>query len=328
MWHKTVLTRTSRQGQAVPIAPAGDPAFAPLFDPSMRWPVRRARLQVAVRSGFQRAVVVPAERRVLGWWRSNLPGAATLEGGGLPRRAIEEYLDEALTLHVNPRALIRSADWRGYPHKLRPSSSAFVWDGEWDLRRADLRFGSRYRFISELDVNRDDLTTTERFEKLKNLLDSGRPWSSHQQGILLDSEDRILLYLKVYLSFLDDMAIRGFDGSRGKDELGVAITREGTILKINRGLHRLAMAQRLGLPSVPVRVRAVHREWWQRTAGNARGDAALDKVALALQDCMPEQQAGELDPTQWPATFEWPATVPYQSSAARSVVGEVEESSR
>lgn len=215
-------------------------------------------------------------------------------------------MGNSLTLHVDPRQLIRTTDWRGYPHKLRPSSSAFIWDGEWDLRRGDLRFGSRYRFISDLDEHRDDLTRTERFAKLKVQLDSGRPWSSHQQGILLNSEQRILLYLRVYLSFLDDMAARGFDASRGKDELGVAVTRDGRLLKINRGLHRLAMAQRLGMPSIPVRVKAVHREWWQRVVGETRGEAALERLSAALRDCVPEYSTGEQDPQTYPDGFEWP----------------------
>lgn len=289
------------------MAPAGDPAFAPLYDPRMHWPIRRARLQVAAREWFQAAIGMPVERQLLWWWLAGYPGAEALERRGLPRRAIEHYLGDALIVHVDPRALIRSTDWRGYPHKRRPSSSAFIWDGEWDLRRGDLRFGSRYRFISELDEHRDDLTRTERFAKLAARLDSGRPWSSHQQGVLLDSRERVLTYLRAYLGFLDDMAVNGFDDSRGKDELGVAVSREGRLLKINRGLHRLAMAQRLGLPSVPVRVRAVHSEWWRRTVGEAKGRAALERVSTALQDCVPESQPGELDPAEWPDAFEWPA---------------------
>ncbi|WP_192813919.1 hypothetical protein [Halomonas smyrnensis] len=211
-----------------------------------------------------------------------------------------------MTLEVSPRELIQSADWRGYDKRLRPSSSSFLWDGEWDLRRGDLRFSSRYRFISDLDEHRDDLQQSESFAKYAALLKAGKPWSSHQQGVLLDSEERILMYLRVYLSFLDDMAVRGFDGGRGKDKLGVAVSREGRLIKINRGLHRLAMAQRLGLSSVPVRVMAVHREWWYQVVRGAIGKEALDRVALALQQCVPEFQAGQLDPARWPRSFEWP----------------------
>jgi hypothetical protein len=60
----------------------------------------------------------------------------------------------------------------------------------------------------------------------------------------------------------------------------VAVSRGGLLLKINRGLHRLAMAQYLGLETVPVR--AVHREWWTREIGNATGVAALERLREAL----------------------------------------------
>lgn len=280
----------------VPVAPAGDPAFAPLYDRRMFWPVQRARAQVALRDRTLESVALPLERRFFSLWCRGRPGAEWVERRGLPRRAVEEALGSSLVLQVDPRALIRSTHWRGYDKRRRPSSSSFIWDGEWDLRRGHLLHSSRYRFISDLDDHRDDLRKTERFRELKARLDAGHPWSSHQQGILLDSEDRILTCLRVYLSFLDDMAARGFDAGRGKDRLGVAVSREGRLIKINRGLHRLAMAQRLGLPSVPVSVKAVHREWWERVTRGARGEEALARVKTALADCLPEIEPGPLDP--------------------------------
>lgn len=302
-----MLRSNSSERPSVPLAPAGDPAFFPLYDTRMRWRVRRARWQVAIREAFLARVATRLECRLLRRWRRQAVGTDWLEQRGLPRRAMEQCLGDDLLLQVDPRELIRSTDWRGYPRRSRPSSSAFIWEGDWDQRRGNLCFSSRYRFISDLDEHRDDLSRTERFALLRERLAKGHPWSSHQQGVLLDSEQRILFYLRVYLSFLDDMAARGFDASRGKDELGVAVSREGRLIKINRGLHRLAMAQRLGLPSVPVRVKAVHREWWQRVVGGAKGDAALARLSAALRDCVPESLPGERDPQGYPEGFEWPS---------------------
>lgn len=271
----------------LPTPPAGDPAFAPLEDPRMYWPVQRARLSKTVREGAQ-SLGVPVECGLLRLWQYNLPGAAWVEHIGLPRRAVELTLGDQLILHVNPNDLVRATHWQGWPHKYRPNSSAFIWDGEWDLRRGDLRQGSRARFIADIDAHRDDLSQSEAFAKYMARLKAGKPWSSHQQGILLDSEARILTFLRVYLSFMDDMAVRGFDSTRGKDMLGVAVTRQGRLLKINRGLHRLAMAQHIGLPSVPVLVKAVHRDWWERVTQGARGNHALALMKENLADCTPE----------------------------------------
>src|SRR5690606_20247584 len=116
------------------------------------------------------------------------------------------------------------------------------WEGDWDLRREDLRVGTRYRLIRELDLHRDDLTKTSRYQALLQCIEEGKPWSSHQLGVVLDTPKKIDAFLRVYLDFLDEMATSGFDAERGKDPLGVAISREGRILKVNRGLHRLAMA--------------------------------------------------------------------------------------
>jgi hypothetical protein len=184
---------------------------------------------------------------------------------------------------------------------------AFIWNGEWDQYRGDLRTGSRYCLISDLATHRNSLTDTRRFHALSQRLAEGCPWQSHQQGVLLDSHARILIYLRAYLGFLDDMAERGFDVARGKDALGVAVSRDGRLLKINRGLHRLAMAQYLGLETVPVQVRAVHREWWEREVGDATGAAALERLREALGRCVPETAPGAHDPARLAQEFHWPA---------------------
>ncbi|MDI5920881.1 hypothetical protein QLQ86_08800 [Halomonas sp. LR5S13] len=264
----------------------------------MFWPIQRAWLQVVVRDGFQSAVTLPVERGLFQIWKRGLPGAGLVEQKGLPRRVIEQTLGSDLVLQVDPQKLVRTTDWRDYEYSSRPSSSAFLWDGSWDFRRGDLCHGSRYRFISDLDAHRDDLTGSEAFRYYKAQLEAGKPWRSHQKGVLLDSEERILAYLRVYLSFLDDMASRGFDSTRGKDDLGVAVTRDGHLLKINRGLHRLAMAQRLELDSVPVTVKAVHRKWWDKITAGTTGQAALSCLKEAVRECIPETEPGALDPVK------------------------------
>lgn len=290
----------------LPVPPGGDPAFLPLADARMYWPVQRAWAQVAVRECFQAVVVNPIEQTIFQLWKSGVPGRNIVEHMGLPRRAVERDLRNKLIVHVNPRDLVRIRDWRKLPKRQRPSSSSFIWNGDWDLRRGDLRYGSRYRFISNLVLNRDDLTQSDAFYRYKAYIDKGRPWSFHHLGVLLDSEERIYDYLNVYLGFIDDMAKNGFDQGKGKDDLGVVVSREGKLIKINRGLHRLAMAQYLGLSSVPVRIKAVHRQWWENVTQHAHGVEALEKVVEALQDCQPEQQSGPLDPHETPEHFAWP----------------------
>ncbi|SPJ34424.1 hypothetical protein [Kushneria phyllosphaerae] len=288
-----------------PLSPRDKHAFACLGSDRLRWSMRRVRFQEWLKSSFQQRVGIPLEELWFQRWLKGQPGSTQLEKAGLPRRSIEKRLGQHLIVHINPRDMIRDVNFKGVGGK-RPSSSAFLWDGEWDESRGDLRHGSRYEFITDLDEHRDDLTQTKRFQTHAARLNAGKPWASAHEGILLDSEAKILAYLEIYLGFLDDMACHGFNASRGKDALGVVVTREGHLLKINRGLHRLAMAQRLGLPTVPVTVRAVHRQWWEKVTAGTTGQVALDRLASALKTCAPEMRPGRLDPRADQGPIKWP----------------------
>jgi hypothetical protein len=279
------------------LGPAADRDLAPLASEKIRAGVLRAHLVWRARAGFQRDIGMPMSRVLLKWWLAAGAGSSCIEALGLPRMAVDELLgDDALTLHVDPRKLLRSCVYGQRKGEKRPSSIKFIWDGDWDLCRCDTRLGSHYRFFTDLDTHRGRLEETERYQELMEDLERGRPWQSHREGILLDTPERIRQYLEIYLRFMDTMAAGGFDQDRAKDELGVAITRNGTILKIRKGLHRHAMAQRVGLPSIPVRVRAIHRQWWNEVTAGTTGREALERVCAALAHCLPEQDAGTLDP--------------------------------
>ncbi len=301
--------------RSFPISSASpdEDAFACLGSDRLRWPQRRVRLQEWLKLTFRQRAGIPIEEFWFQRWLKGQPGATSLERMGLPRRSIEKRLGNHLILPIDPRTMIRDVNFKGVGG-VRPSTSAFIWDGDWDESRGDLRHGSRYEFITDLDEHRDDLTLTQRFKEHDARLKAGEPWASVREGILLDSEAKILAYLNIYLDFLDDMARHGFDAERGKDALGVAVTREGHLLKINRGLHRLAMAQRVGLPSIPVVVRAVHRQWWEKVTMGTTGQDALDRLAQALATCTPEMRPGRLDPGVDQGPIEWPSprvTPPY-----------------
>ena len=162
----------------------------------------------------------------------------------------------------------------------------FIWDGDWDLRRVPLRSCSHYQFIRDIDENRDHLERTQRFHDWMARIERGEPWANHQKGILLDTPEKIKTYLRIYIGYLDDMAANGYKSSLTQDELDVVISREGEILKISRGLHRLTMALHAGVPSVPVRVRAVHRLWWNQVVDGASGAQALERVRQAIPACV------------------------------------------
>lgn len=268
--------------------PEADEDLAPLAAPEIRARTRIAYVQHAVRAGFQKHVGIPSEHRVFSLWLAGKPGWQKIEQLGLPRRAVHDWIGpDKLTLEVNPRELGYLVSAGPRHAKNRPSSLAFIWDGDWDQTRQDTRSTDQYRFIEDLDKHRDDLTASDRYQALMAEMQQGRPWKSWQVGLYLNSPERILAYLKVYLGYLDGMAANGFDPTRGKDPLPVAISREGEVLKLERGLHRLAMAQKIGLPLIPVRVTHIHRDWWNLITEGRTGAEALEKLVQALPHCRP-----------------------------------------
>ncbi|MCC2595815.1 hypothetical protein LKR43_05625 [Pusillimonas sp. MFBS29] len=302
--------------------PDADPEMLQFGSPKIRHKVWLAHFTNWTRARAQRSLGLPVGNMLLMRWLQGKPGAQYIERAGLPRHNLEAFLGERpLTLHIDPRTLIRNVDFMPQKRQKRPSSLAFIWDGSWDLRRDDLRVGTRYRFITDIDKNRHQLERAEHFQTLMACIERGQPWSSPRQGILLDAPEKIKAYLDVYVGYLDDMASRGYVASRTRDDVGVAISREGRILKINRGLHRLAMAQYVGLGQLPVRVRAVHRIWWDEVTQGASGLAALERMCVALRECVAEQLPGPLDveaDVALPHDFWPPARMAYSRCSSRA----------
>lgn len=301
------------------LGPQADPAFASIAAPEIRNRVRLAHVVHRLRAFSQAWVGLPLGNALLHTWLHGWPGAGYIEKKGLPRHSIAALMgQESFILHVNPRHLVQFAETAPTPDIKRPPSTSFIWDGDWDLRRSDLRIDYWIAHMRDLDENRNHLERTQKFQSLMADLNAGKPFRSHQEGVYLDSPERILDYLKVYLGFLDNMAEHGYDAGRAKDGLGVVISRQGRILKINRGLHRLAMAQWLGLPTIPVHVQHVHRQWWERSTHGATGIVALQRMYTALQDCKPEHESGPLTthaPADLPDDF-WP-TPRYSDTAVK-----------
>ena len=276
-------------GSKLTLGPKTDPAFIALGSSSIQQRVLLAHWVAATQEGVQRYLGMPLGKAVLRWWLKDMPGASLIERQGLPRHSLEKYLGaEALTLHINPRTLLDGVRFPPRKEKKRPSSMAFIWDGDWDLLREPIMQSSHYQFIRDLDENRHQLEQTKRYRDWMTLIERGKPWSSHQKGILLDTPEKIKTFLNIYIGYMDDMAANGYKAALGFDELDVVISREGHVLKISRGLHRLSIAVHVGVPSVPVRVCAVHRLWWKRVIGDAKGAEAMRRLQEAIQACAPD----------------------------------------
>lgn len=278
------------EASRLPRTPTGELVHPPLFDVRLRRKMLTSRLGYQAKETFKRHLGKPVEEWLFHRWLTQRVGGRWLIEQGLPRRSVEAYLGEQLELRLNPRRLMRDFSYpAAFPDRIarRKASNLFLWSGDWDQPRQYLADSGRTRLIQDIWCHRLAPERSETFRQLKQQLEQGRPFRSHHKGMLLDSEQRILEYLRLYLLYMENMACFGFDRHEGKDRLGVAIDRHGRIIKTNKGLHRLAMAQVLGLSEIAVRVRSVHRLWWDEVARQARGRDALERVAAALQECTP-----------------------------------------
>ena len=287
-----------------------DPAFQAISAPELRHRILISHAAERVRQLSQRYIGLPVGRVALGTWLRNGPGAARVERFGLPYHVVLEAVKpRALMLEVDPRQLIQMSELPPRGSSERPSALSFIWDGDWDLHRNDLRGAFWLEYMRDLDENRGHLERTLEFKKHMAAIEAGKPTREHRSGMFLNTPERIIQYLKVYLAFLDEMGSHGYQADRPSSGIGVLVSRDGRLLKTRKGMHRTAMAQWVGLPRIPVEVRHVHRDWWNKVTAGCTGREALDRMVHALKDCTPETRPGPMDalpPFVMPDHF-WPA---------------------
>lgn len=282
-----------QRAPGLPLTPTGETVHPPLFDRRLRRRMLRSRVAYQAKMAFQHAIGRPFEDYLFRRWQRNRAACRTVEAQGLPRRSLESALGERLDIEIVPRRLVRGFSYpEAFPDRLerRKASNLFLWEGDWDLPRHYLIDSGHVRFIQDIWRHRLAPEESDTFQRLEASRLEGNPMRSHHRGMLLDSPERILEYLRLYLLYMEDMACFGFDVGAGKDRLGVAVDRRGQLIKINKGLHRLAMAQVLGLPRITVRVRSVHRAWWDEQTRDCSGEEALERLVSALRRCTPAAQ--------------------------------------
>lgn len=272
---------------SAPRTPTGERAHPLLYDPAIRRRMLRSRIAFIFNRGFKRYLGRPLEDWLFRRWLSNKPGSAVLERKGLMRRSVEAYLGDKLDIQLDPYRLQRGLNYpASFPDRTlrRAVSNLFLWSGDWDLPTPLLAETSTQHFVSDIWQHRLNLSNSDSYAELLMKLEQQGQLRMHHQGILLNSPERILDYLNHYRFYIEDMSCFGFKAEQGKDRLGVAIDRNGSLIKIRQGLHRIAMAQTLGIQRITVRVKAVHQNWWQCQTEGAKGKEAMRKLSNSIAE--------------------------------------------
>ena len=205
------------------------------------------------------------------------------DGSGGPtitNREARWFFGASLTFWTDPRRLTsrlqEQADDGARPFWL---SDRFLDGGDWRaliVSETDLR---EHREMQELVRHRTDFRAAPTYRDLVRQAVSGMP--ARRLIMTLDSAAAVDLYFEHYLRLIETIEAEGYrdryalglyQPPRGgglaarlkgqhKRNIGVAIGPDGGLLRFLGGRHRAAIAQGLGLASVPVEIRLVHAAW-------------------------------------------------------------------
>lgn len=89
-------------------------------------------------------------------------------------------------------------------------------------------------------------------------------------------------HLAKYGGMIRDMIVNGYRTGQARDEVGIAIARDGALLKASGGWHRFAAAHLLRISPVWAEVRFVHPIWMRKLCG-FKGVRAPEEMREAVK---------------------------------------------
>ena len=192
------------------------------------------------------------------------------------------YPDSFGLVLVNPQlitdCLMREVDYK-----------SFVWKGNWDVDAIAPLSRARpevYSAVYDIFVNNKSYTLTRQYREMIYAVDLyllgktdnpaafGAYWCrSHE-----DVGEYFGKLIRAYHSIKEEgyrsqkeIALMRPDDSRGEsDEIQIVIGRFGELILANGGTHRTLIAKILSIPTVPVRIMAVHEQFLVDECGGTR----------------------------------------------------------
>lgn len=236
----------------------------------------KAHLLKKFRNLWYRIVRAPLGH--LAWWAwKRFP---TVDDRVLSRRNMIAQLPELTALTVSPHAVQRYVKDSDVQRKF------FIWQGNWDLRSPSLNKHYRYRLMADIWHHRNNLRQSQTYQDLLSRIRKGEPVQRLNKGLHINTPQKALAFVEQQLELFDSLASQGVRPELAKDEINVAIGRNGEIIKANSGRKRLIAAQLLELDRVPVRIAYIHRDFIDRhLASSASQDQALMSALRNIRKC-------------------------------------------
>ncbi len=171
----------------------------------------------------------------------------------IPVLFVNLYLNDLLVFKIDPKKIkyhIKDPDIL--------SDNLFVWSGGWDRKIIAIEEHEKFNMIRELIADKRSYEDLQFYSYAIEQTKIGKPVSRGNN--ILDSKEKIMQYFKKQERLFEEIKSKGFDLELAP-EIGIAVSREGSLIHYRQGHHTLAMAKILGVKDVMVRIRAVHRLW-------------------------------------------------------------------
>ena len=152
--------------------------------------------------------------------------------------------------------------------------------GAWDRCTIPCERHPTYRLLADLHAAELVPERTRLYGELVAAATAGRP--VQRRGVELVDEATIRRFFADYVGLFRSMMDNGYVPGQGKDEPGVAVARNGELIKVANGNHRFAVARLLDIDAIPVEIHYVHPRWHARTpAGPDRLHRAVERAVMS-----------------------------------------------
>lgn len=195
------------------------------------------------------------------------------------------YFGPALRLWIDPSSLQhRLSDFVEDAGDARWIGSYFLDGADWSAAVKPLRSSPTHREMTELVEAGLDFREVRRYRRLQRVIEGGRP--KQRSGALISTVEELDGYFRYCVALARSLREHGvaprsearrlrlpfFERRHTwfrpleltERDIGVAIDRDGRLIRHLGGKHRTALAQALGVARIPVEVRMVHVDWLAR----------------------------------------------------------------
>lgn len=203
---------------------------------------------------------------------------------------VQQCLSQQLLLHIPVEKMrFHMADWLEINEQRLHTSDYFLAAGDLAAARYDVSRLTVLREVQELMEADWQFECTPTYRQLVKAMEQQRPVV--RQQIRLDSLERIQAYFQRFLALHLSVAQHGLLsnkevahklGLEGDREIGIALDRDGAVVKLHGGKHRFALAVAHQLKTVPVELRMVHVQLLTQVC-QTRGCTPAQAIALLAQ---------------------------------------------